>query len=371
MTTAIAADEPADHPHHDPGDGRTECSTCGKYVWPAIHSCKGVPVTAAAKTRSDAHQAAKGSLLASLTAFGVDRDVLPEEVDGWAADVVAAVGPILARTATAEAADEPGRPSTTIWWATDDSDGDNAWGANGLYADLDLAKTRSAEAFVRYANPVEDYHDADEAAGARAEQDRQRPRLTWRIGENRWPRDTTIWELWDGTRRTGVDLWPHQLLTAEPVRPTIVCLCGSTRFYEAFQQANYDETMAGRIVLSVGFYPHAKAEHGHGEGVGHDSAEKVALDELHKRKIDLADEILVLNVGGYVGDSTRSEIAYAVAAGKAVRWLETAEPVSVRVCTCETITGGHRVRRPGCELHPDAWADEMHAATAEPTDGPR
>lgn len=112
----------------------------------------------------------------------------------------------------------------------------------------------------------------------------------------------------------------------EPARPAIVCLCGSTRFYEAFQQANYDETMAGRIVLSVGFYPHAKAEHGHGEGVGHDSAEKVALDELHKRKIDLADEVLVLNVGGYVGDSTRSEIAYAVAAGKAVRWLETAEP---------------------------------------------
>ena len=62
-------------------------------------------------------------------------------------------------------------------------------------------------------------------------------------------------------------------------RPEIVVLCGSTRFYDAFQEANYDLTMAGKIVLSVGFYPHAKAEHGHGEGVGHDSAEKVALDE--------------------------------------------------------------------------------------------
>ena len=104
-------------------------------------------------------------------------------------------------------------------------------------------------------------------------------------------------------------------------RPEIVCLCGSTRFYNEFQQANYDLTMAGKIVLSVGFYPHAKAKHGHGEGVGHDSSEKVALDELHKRKIDLADEVLVLNVDGYIGESTRSEIEYAEAHGKPVRYL--------------------------------------------------
>ena len=108
----------------------------------------------------------------------------------------------------------------------------------------------------------------------------------------------------------------------EHAMPRIVCLCGSTRFYEAFQQVNYERTMAGDIVLSVGFYPHSKAGDGHGEGVGHDSAEKVKLDELHKRKIDLADEILVLNVGGYIGESTRSEIAYALDHGKPVRWLE-------------------------------------------------
>lgn len=106
-----------------------------------------------------------------------------------------------------------------------------------------------------------------------------------------------------------------------PPRPKVVCLCGSTRFYDEFQQANYDETMAGNIVLSVGFYPHAKATHGHGEGVGHDSAEKVALDELHKRKIDLADEVLVLDVDGYIGKSTRGEIAYAEATGKPIRYL--------------------------------------------------
>lgn len=102
-------------------------------------------------------------------------------------------------------------------------------------------------------------------------------------------------------------------------RRVIVCLCGSTRFYEAFQRANYEETMAGRIVLSVGFYPHSPT---HGEGVGHDSEEKKRLDELHCDKIDLADEVLVLNVGGYVGDSTRCEVLHAERGGKTIRWLE-------------------------------------------------
>ncbi len=108
-------------------------------------------------------------------------------------------------------------------------------------------------------------------------------------------------------------------------RPPVVVLCGSTRFYDAFQQANYDLTMAGNIVLSVGFYPHAKAEHGHGEGVGHDSSEKVALDELHKRKIDMADEVLVVSDdSGYFGDSTTGEIRYALAIGRPIRFAHAA-----------------------------------------------
>lgn len=112
-------------------------------------------------------------------------------------------------------------------------------------------------------------------------------------------------------------------------RPRIVCLCGSTRFYEVFQRHNYLETMAGRIVLSVGFYrpsPESESERNryehHGESIGCTPEQKVALDELHKRKIDLADEILVLNVGGYIGESTRSEIEYAERVGKGIRWLE-------------------------------------------------
>jgi hypothetical protein len=119
--------------------------------------------------------------------------------------------------------------------------------------------------------------------------------------------------------------------------PRVVCLCGSTRFYDAFQQANYSETMAGRIVLSVGFiYPERCLLPGeaqrrdrfqglsetHGETVGCTPAQKLALDELHKRKIDMADEVFVLNVDGYVGESTRSEVAYAIATSKPLRWLE-------------------------------------------------
>ncbi len=73
------------------------------------------------------------------------------------------------------------------------------------------------------------------------------------------------------------------------VKPKIVCLCGSTRFYREFQRANYEETMAGRIVLSVGFFMHA-SEDAHGETWGCTSEQKIALDELHLRKIDLADE---------------------------------------------------------------------------------
>ncbi len=104
--------------------------------------------------------------------------------------------------------------------------------------------------------------------------------------------------------------------------PHIVCLCGSTRFYEYFQRANYEETMLGNIVLSVGFYPHAQKEVHHSEDVGCTPEQKVKLDELHKEKIRLADEVYVLNVEGYIGSSTRSEIEYAEKIGRPIRYLE-------------------------------------------------
>jgi hypothetical protein len=98
-------------------------------------------------------------------------------------------------------------------------------------------------------------------------------------------------------------------------KPTIVCLCGSTRFREAYEKAQKEETLAGKIVLTVGLF-------GHAEALDMEGPTKKMLDELHLRKIDLADEILVLNVGGYIGESTRNEITYARLASKKIRWLE-------------------------------------------------
>uniref|UniRef100_UPI002F91B614 hypothetical protein n=1 Tax=Streptomyces sp. NBC_01562 TaxID=2975879 RepID=UPI002F91B614 len=101
-------------------------------------------------------------------------------------------------------------------------------------------------------------------------------------------------------------------------RPRIVVLCGSTRHWQEFAEANLYETAAGRIVLAPGC--NLKQPH----PLWADSAQaerlKLVLDDLHLRKIDLADEVLVVNPGGYIGDSTRSEIAYARSVGKPIRY---------------------------------------------------
>jgi hypothetical protein len=102
--------------------------------------------------------------------------------------------------------------------------------------------------------------------------------------------------------------------------PEIVVLCGSTRFYPYWVQENFRLTCEGKIVLSVGFYPNAQEE-AHGETIGTDPDLKERLDELHLRKIDLADRVLVINPGGYIGESTAREIHYATRAGKPVEYL--------------------------------------------------
>lgn len=104
--------------------------------------------------------------------------------------------------------------------------------------------------------------------------------------------------------------------------PEIICLCGSTKFMEAFQQANLKFTCEGKIILSVGTNTKTDAELTR-ENYFKDPDIKRRLDELHKRKIDMCDSVFVLNVGGYIGESTRSEIDYANAIGKPVKYLET------------------------------------------------
>ena len=100
--------------------------------------------------------------------------------------------------------------------------------------------------------------------------------------------------------------------------PEIICLCGSTRFMDAFHAVGWQLTLDGCIVLTVGVCKHAE-DHG-GEALGQDVADR--LDKLHRRKIDLADRVYVLNVDGYIGESTRGEITYAKKMGKEIRYLE-------------------------------------------------
>lgn len=114
---------------------------------------------------------------------------------------------------------------------------------------------------------------------------------------------------------------------AEPEeKPKIVCLCGSTRFWKTFQEKNLELTKEGCIVLSIGAATASDTEHLL-QGVI-TAEDKARFDELHLRKIDLANEVLVLNVGGYIGESTAKEIDYAKRKGKLVFFLEDPAPAA-------------------------------------------
>jgi len=101
-------------------------------------------------------------------------------------------------------------------------------------------------------------------------------------------------------------------------KPKVVCLCGSTRFKNVWERVNLAESLHGNIVLSVACFPHS-------DSVPITYKEKDFLDELHLRKIDLSDEILVLDVRGYIGESTQREIEYATRLGKTIRYLSKEE----------------------------------------------
>ena len=105
----------------------------------------------------------------------------------------------------------------------------------------------------------------------------------------------------------------------------VVVLCGSTRFRDAFEEQTRRLGLDGKIVLTVACFGHlgdlSPEECERGNPV------KDRLDELHKRKIDHADRVLVINVGGYIGESTRSEIEYATYWGVPIDYLETPAPV--------------------------------------------
>lgn len=112
-------------------------------------------------------------------------------------------------------------------------------------------------------------------------------------------------------------LFGNQVILFCPAEfPRIVCLCGSTRFSAAFREARLQETLASRVVVTIGCDTQDDAR------LQLTPEQKTALDSLHLRKIELADEVLVLNVDGYIGESTARELDHARRLGKQVRWLE-------------------------------------------------
>ncbi|MDD2765621.1 MAG: hypothetical protein PHE83_16790 [Opitutaceae bacterium] len=111
-------------------------------------------------------------------------------------------------------------------------------------------------------------------------------------------------------------------------KPRVVCLVGSTRFYRAFMRAAHEAELAGDITVGPAFTPDADPD-AHGGTVGITSAQKIAVDAAFIHKIAMADEILVINVGGYIGESTREDIARAKAMHKPIRWLEPQPALTV------------------------------------------
>jgi hypothetical protein len=99
---------------------------------------------------------------------------------------------------------------------------------------------------------------------------------------------------------------------------TVITLCGSTKFKEEFLKVLQQLTLEGNIVISVGMFGHADDEFGNVVT----PEIKVMLDDIHKRKIDMSDEIYVINKNGYVGESTKGEIEYSIKNGKRINYLE-------------------------------------------------
>jgi len=98
---------------------------------------------------------------------------------------------------------------------------------------------------------------------------------------------------------------------------SVITLCGSTKFKDDFIKAQEELTLQGNIVISVGLFGHADGKY---DNVLTDEVKEM-LDDMHKRKIDMADEVFVINTNGYIGSSTRSEIEYAVKTGKPIKYM--------------------------------------------------
>lgn len=126
----------------------------------------------------------------------------------------------------------------------------------------------------------------------------------------------------------GMTTLEHYRSRLYQIVPIVTCLCGSTKYPEQFRDATKALTLNGKIVLAPGFF-------GHVEGEPLAPQVKEELDELHLHKIERADEIFVVNVGGYVGASTRREIWYAAKIKRRILWLEPDKAIDVPGWTFE------------------------------------
>jgi len=110
-------------------------------------------------------------------------------------------------------------------------------------------------------------------------------------------------------------------------RPKIITLCGSTRFIEHFAVMSWELEKQGAIVLGLHYLPPCYFADGDivESHLAEHEAVAVHFDELHLRKIDLSDSIYVLNVEGYIGESTQREIKYAEKLGLPISYLEDKE----------------------------------------------
>ena len=112
-------------------------------------------------------------------------------------------------------------------------------------------------------------------------------------------------------------------------KPKIMCFCGSSRFCGDMAILMWEFEKLGYICLGLHFMPAGYGEvKGHGKNYHHlAELEGVSehMDELHKRKIDIADIVYITNIDGYIGDSTRNEIEYAKNLGKEIKYLEPIE----------------------------------------------
>ena len=110
----------------------------------------------------------------------------------------------------------------------------------------------------------------------------------------------------------------------------VVCICGSTRFEQETKRKAEELTLQGEIVLMVNCW--SKKDKLHEPQNPLDETIKEMLDKIHKEKIRMSDYIFVMNVGGYWGKSTQSEIEYANKIGIPIKYLEPPEYKKCYLC---------------------------------------